>query len=92
MADRRGSVQDPDGARPHDLRHFRSSVLVRSGSSRVLVARLLGHSSPRVTHDIYSHLLPFDLDDMAMRLDRIRGDVSTQAAARDIAPSPRPVG
>jgi len=42
----------PQGARPHDLRHFCASVLIRSGASSVLVAHQLGHSSPRVTLDI----------------------------------------
>ncbi len=67
----------PQRARPHDLRHFRASVLIRSGASPVLVARQLGHSSPRVTLDVYSRIFPSDLGDMALRLDGIRGEVSS---------------
>lgn len=61
--------------RPHDLRHFCASVLIRSGASPVLVARQPGHNSPRVTLDVYSHLFPSDLGDMAERLDGVRREV-----------------
>lgn len=69
-----------DTLRPHDLRHFCASVLIHSGASPVMVARQLGHSSPRVTLDIYSHLFPTDLDTMADRLDIARRDaIATHA-------------
>jgi integrase len=64
----------PAALRPHDLRHFCASVLIESGATPVLVARQLGHSSPRVTLDVYAHLFPHELDGIAQRLDRIRHD------------------
>jgi integrase len=57
--------------RTHDLRHFCASVLISSGASPTLVARQLGHSSPRVTLDIYSHLFPDELADISDRLHSI---------------------
>lgn len=42
----------------HDLRHFFASGLIASGCDVVTVQRALGHSSPSVTLDIYSHLWP----------------------------------
>lgn len=77
----------PQGAQPHDLRHFCASVLIRSGASPVLVARQLDHSSPKVTLDIYSHLFPADLGDMAVRLDGIRREaIATHARHAETKP------
>lgn len=39
----------------HTLRHTHASILVENGRSLPDVARRLGHSSPRVTMDIYAH-------------------------------------
>jgi integrase len=41
--------------RPHDMRHFYASHLIRQGASVVLVSQLLGHSAPSITMDIYAH-------------------------------------
>jgi integrase len=48
--------------RLHDLRHFYASGLIAAGCDVVTVQRALGHSSPSVTLDTYSHLWP-DADD-----------------------------
>lgn len=42
----------------HDMRHFYASGLIASGCDVVTVQRALGHSSPSVTLDVYSHLWP----------------------------------
>lgn len=42
----------------HDLRHFFASGLISSGCDVVTVQRALGHSSPSVTLDTYSHMWP----------------------------------
>lgn len=42
----------------HDMRHFYASGLIASGCDVVTVQRSLGHSSPSVTLDVYSHLWP----------------------------------
>jgi integrase len=44
--------------RLHDLRHFYASGLIAAGCDVVTVQRALGHSSPSVTLDTYSHLWP----------------------------------
>lgn len=48
--------------RLHDLRHFYASGLIAAGCDVVTVQKALGHSSPSVTLDTYSHLWP-DADD-----------------------------
>lgn len=42
----------------HDLRHRFASLMLANGEDIVRVSRLLGHASPTVTLNIYSHLLP----------------------------------
>ena len=44
--------------RLHDCRHFFASGLIHEGCDVVTVQRALGHSSPSVTLDTYSHLWP----------------------------------
>jgi integrase len=48
------------GLRPvrlHDLRHGAASLMLASGADLAVVSKRMGHSSIRVTADIYSHLL-----------------------------------
>lgn len=42
----------------HDLRHFFASGLIASGCDVVTVQRAMGHKSPSVTLDTYSHMWP----------------------------------
>ncbi|MFZ2012960.1 MAG: site-specific integrase [Nocardioides sp.] len=42
----------------HDLRHFYASGLIAAGCDVVTVQHALGHSSPSITLNIYSHLWP----------------------------------
>ncbi len=61
----RAGVQD---VTPHGLRHTAASLAIAAGATVVLVQRMLGHSSPSVTLDVYSHLFADDLDTVAERL------------------------
>jgi len=42
---------------PHELRHSAASILIAQGVELKLISELLGHSSIRVTADVYGHLL-----------------------------------
>ena len=42
---------------PHELRHSAASILIAQGVDLKLISELLGHSSIRVTSDVYGHLL-----------------------------------
>lgn len=44
-------------ARLHDLRHGAASLLPAAGTDIAVVSKQLGHSSIRVTGDVYSHLV-----------------------------------
>ncbi|HEY3546259.1 MAG TPA: site-specific integrase [Propionicimonas sp.] len=48
----------PDGATLHALRHTFASALIADGCDVVTVQRALGHSSPSITLNVYSHLWP----------------------------------
>jgi integrase len=55
----------------HSLRHFFASGLIAAGCDVVTVQRALGHSSPSITLNVYSHLWP-------------KADDRTRAAATEL--------
>jgi integrase len=54
----------PVGSGLHSCRHLYASALIRFGESVKTVQHLMGHSSPTVTLEVYTHLWP-DSDDRA---------------------------
>jgi integrase len=44
--------------RLHDLRHTFASLLIQNGAPLAYVKEQLGHSSIKITVDIYGHLVP----------------------------------
>ena len=62
---RAAGVEVPETLTPHDLRHAAATAFIRAGIPIPTVARQLGHSSPRVTLDIYAGVADDDLDDVA---------------------------
>lgn len=44
----------------HDLRHTYASLMIANGEDIVRVSRLLGHASPKITLDVFAHMLPDD--------------------------------
>jgi integrase len=60
----------PEGASLHTLRHTHGSFLLADGVDLATVSERLGHSSIRVTADIYSHALRGRDQDAARRWDK----------------------
>ena len=58
----------------HDLRHTTATLLLKAGVSLAVVQRVLRHSTPMVTSEVYGHL---DLDDMREGLNRLTFTSST---------------
>ena len=59
----------PAWATPHDLRHYFASLLIHAGASVKVVQQRLGHSSAKVTLDVYAHLWPDDEDRTRQAVD-----------------------
>jgi integrase len=51
--------------RAHDLRHTAASLAISAGAPLLAVSRMLGHSSIKVTQDVYGDLYDEDLEALA---------------------------
>lgn len=66
--DRRVATAGVPRIRLHDARHTAATHLLAAGTPVTTVARLLGHSSPVVTLQTYSHLLPGQVEEAGAAL------------------------
>jgi integrase len=55
----------------HDLRHTAASLMLNHGIPVLVVSKVLGHSKPSTTLDIYGHLIPIMQDDVARLMDEL---------------------
>ncbi len=53
----------------HDLRHSYASLLLQQGENIKYIQSQLGHSSPTVTLNVYSHLMKSENQEAACRLE-----------------------
>ena len=82
---------------PHGLRHTAASLAIAAGGNVKVVQQMLGHATASMTLDLYGHLFPDQLDDVADRLDvigRAAADISadylrTRGAADLLEPKTR---
>jgi integrase len=63
----------PEALRWYDLRHTAASLLIREGASIKAVQKQMGHATAAITLDVYGHLFPDELPDLAERLEALRG-------------------
>jgi len=61
-------VAEPRKLRFHDLRHSTATLLLKAGVPLATVQRILRHTDPKITAEVYGHL---DLDDMRAGLNRL---------------------
>ena len=66
-------VLDPHGVTIHSLRHSFAYLLKQQGVHVTTAQRLLGHSDPRVTMNIYTQVLDSEIDDVGLLLSRTTG-------------------
>ena len=71
------------GMHPHELRHTAASLAIASRADVKVVQQMLGHKSATMTLDLYGHLFPDRLDEVADALD---------LAARAVVAPPLPRG
>jgi integrase len=57
---------------PHGLRHTAASLAIASGADVKVIQTMLGHKDASMTLDIYGHLFPDRLDEVATALDHNR--------------------
>jgi integrase len=53
----------------HDLRHTAASIMLKHNVPPFVVSRILGHSKPSTTMDIYGHLIPIMHEDIGNQID-----------------------
>jgi integrase len=73
--------------RLYDLRHTAASYLLASGVPMRAIADLLGHSTSRITADVYAHVLPTLADEVVARIDAFLGEIGGQTGGQ--LPAPR---
>ncbi len=71
---------DLPGLTPHKFRHTAASVAIASGADVKVIQTMLGHKDASMTLDIYGHLFPDRLDEVAVALDRNRRRALKDAA------------
>ena len=57
----------------HALRHTHASMLISEGIDIVQISKRLGHASPTITLNTYSHLFKKDDDDLVSALEKALG-------------------
>ncbi|HEU0240069.1 MAG TPA: tyrosine-type recombinase/integrase [Micromonosporaceae bacterium] len=57
---------------PHELRHTAASLPIHSGANVKVVQRMLGHGSATMMLDLYGHLFPDQLDEVAEAMEAAR--------------------
>ncbi len=62
----------PKGVSLHTLRHTHGSHLIAAGMEITAVSARLGHSSPRVTQDIYAHAIRGRDDEAALKWEQFQ--------------------
>ena len=70
------------GITPHKLRHTAASLAISSGANVKVVQTMLGHKTATMTLDVYGHLWPDSLDEVADKLDQQRTGALSQARKR----------
>ena len=68
----------------HDLRHTTASLLLMAGASLAAVQRILRHSDPRITTEVYGHLVP---DNLRAEIDRLRFGIAPPPKSSNASPT-----
>ncbi len=66
-------VLKPYGVDIHSLRHTYAYLLKQQGVHVTTAQRLLGHSDPRVTMNVYTQVLDTEIDDVGLLLSKAAG-------------------
>jgi integrase len=67
---------------PHELRHSAASLMLAQGVKLHVVSQVLGHSSIRMTSDVYGHLLEPDREEAALAMGALLWDADDDSQRR----------
>lgn len=70
-----------EGLTPHKLRHTAASLAIAAGADVKVLQQMLGHADAAMTLNIYGHLFPDRLDEVADTLDARRTAMLDRRAA-----------
>ena len=80
LLQRRGQTPLPKGLTPHKLRHTFASILVACGEDPASVMAQLGHTDPKFTLRIYTHVMRRDSAERQRLMALVDGDTPEAAA------------
>ena len=66
----------------HDLRHSAASLMLTHGIPVLVVSRVLGHSRPSITLDVYGHLMPSMQAEAAEKIDALLAPIEFTGCSR----------
>jgi len=72
----------------HDLRHTAASIMLNDRMPPIVVSKILGHSKPSTTMDIYGHLIPAAYEGVGDRMDELLTPVSIDIGEKSVAVKP----
>jgi integrase len=78
-ADRAWKAQELGRLRLHQARHTYTSFIIAAGVNAKALSSFMGHSSIKVTFDLYGHLMPGTEAEAAALLDRFLRSEARQA-------------
>lgn len=74
-----------EGLTPHKLRHTAASLAIAAGADVKVVQLMLGHADAAMTLNVYGHLFPDRLDEVADTLDARRTKALEERSKRSAA-------
>ena len=66
----------------HDLRHTAASLMLNNGIPVIVVSKVLGHSKPSITMDIYGHLYNRMQDEVVRLMDELVTPIQVEVSQR----------
>ena len=67
----------------HDMRHTAASLMLNNDIAPIIVSKILGHSRPSTTMNIYGHLIPGMQDEAAHLMDELTALHSVDFSKKD---------
>ncbi len=81
----RGQIPLPKGLTPHKLRHTFASILIALGWDPASVMAALGHTDPKFTLRVYTHVMRRDPDERKRLADLVNGEARSAVTAPLVA-------